>query len=361
MGDNTKGISSPEKPFYPDGSWLSDNESPLVSIIVLTLNSEPFIFRCLSSLARQTFERIEVIVVDAGSTDATKKIVAGFEGRFKFFELQKSSMGDARNYGISLSRGDFICFLDSDDFFLPNAINRQLEVLRNNVDADVAVCSAWFFRTQDPTLIGLKRRNLEPSSLLGYLQGRNHNLSTMMFRRAVFGLGIQFDTGDRGRFGEEWRLQIRLAIKGVRVLVRDEPLSCVELRTDSHTNWDIQWKMKESAVETVSDIVEVLPASQKNAFSSVELLDSFRLRLAVALIIGRRLSSAQSVVESLKLPSNKTIGRLLLVASRIVPASALRRLLITIWMKKQNRTFVWRRMPIGLDSVFFELQRLAHR
>lgn len=91
-----------------------------VSVVIPVYNGENTIFKPLNSLANQTFKDFEVVIVDDGSTDKTKEIVNKYQKkdkRIKYFYQQNAGVSMARNKGIELSRGKFISFLDSDDYF----------------------------------------------------------------------------------------------------------------------------------------------------------------------------------------------------------------------------------------------------
>lgn len=109
------------------------------SVIIPTFNREVLIARALKSLSSQTYKNFEVIVVDDGSTDDTKFVCDNFKGHFNNFVYINlpNSGGPAkpRNIGIEHSRGSWICFLDSDDYWLPN----KLEVCFNNISSDVDI------------------------------------------------------------------------------------------------------------------------------------------------------------------------------------------------------------------------------
>ncbi|GEM_PF-3064405 len=94
---------------------------PKISIIVPVFNSAPFLLRCLNSLAGQSLEDIEtIIVVDEGSKDDSSQIVESFvanhEGIFRSIRTPHSGPGEARNRGFSLATSDYIAFVDSDDY-----------------------------------------------------------------------------------------------------------------------------------------------------------------------------------------------------------------------------------------------------
>ncbi|MDN0071274.1 glycosyltransferase [Bacteroides caecigallinarum] len=102
------------------------------SIIIPAYNSEWCIKRCLESILNQTYSNWEAIVIDNNSTDRTIEIVKEFkDNRIKFFSINNNGIiAKSRNYGISKSEGEFICFLDSDDYWQ----NNKLEVCCNFTD-----------------------------------------------------------------------------------------------------------------------------------------------------------------------------------------------------------------------------------
>lgn len=92
--------------------------SPLISIIVATFNAERTLERCLSSVANQTSDRWELIVVDGASTDGTNAIVDRYLERIAFrISERDSGIYDAWNKGIAAARGDYVCFIGADDAF----------------------------------------------------------------------------------------------------------------------------------------------------------------------------------------------------------------------------------------------------
>jgi teichuronic acid biosynthesis glycosyltransferase TuaG len=114
----------------------------LVSVIIPTYNSEKYINNCLDSVINQTYKQIEIIVVDDCSNDQTLNLVKKFKK--KFLKLQivdlkkivKKSSGSGsfpRNEGIKIAKGKFIAFIDSDDYWLPTKIEKQIKaIIKNN-------------------------------------------------------------------------------------------------------------------------------------------------------------------------------------------------------------------------------------
>ena len=105
----------------------------LFSIIVPVYNVEKYIEKCLSSLKRQiNFDEYEVIVVNDGSKDGSEEIVKHFcetYDNFKLINQKNGGLSDARNTGIKNAKGDYVIFLDGDDFFSENA----LEILSQEI------------------------------------------------------------------------------------------------------------------------------------------------------------------------------------------------------------------------------------
>ena len=104
-------------------------KGPLVSVIIPVYNGERFLAQALDSVCAQGYSPLEVIVVDDGSTDQTAKVVNGFKDKVVYFFQQNGGPAAARNRGIATAHGEFIAFLDADDLWAPNKIERQVDYL----------------------------------------------------------------------------------------------------------------------------------------------------------------------------------------------------------------------------------------
>src|SRR5882762_2853867 len=101
-------------------------KTPRVSVIIPTYNSGRFIVQAVQSVLDQTYRQFEIIVIDDGSTDATKDILRDFDGYIRYFYQENRGPSAARNAGIEIAGGDYICFLDADDIWMPNKLAVQL-------------------------------------------------------------------------------------------------------------------------------------------------------------------------------------------------------------------------------------------
>ena len=100
-----------------------------ISVIVPAYNVEKYLRRCLDSLVYQTYPYLEILVIDDGSTDGTRGIIEEYVSRFagKVFLYAQENAGQAaaRNNGISYATGDYIGFVDADDFVSPRSGSRR--------------------------------------------------------------------------------------------------------------------------------------------------------------------------------------------------------------------------------------------
>lgn len=119
---------------------------PLVSIIIPCYNAESTLEKCLVSVLNQDYENFEVIIIDDGSTDGTSKIIEDFKSkdeRISAYYQSNSGVSKARNFGISNSKGDYICFVDSDDWVEINYCSTLLNSLQSE-DADISMVEAVY-------------------------------------------------------------------------------------------------------------------------------------------------------------------------------------------------------------------------
>lgn len=105
-----------------------------VSVIVAVYNAEKFVRKCMDSLLEQTYPITEIIVVYDESPDNTLGILRQYGDRIKLIGQSKTNPATARNVGVSHAEGEYIAFCDIDDFFAPEKIEREVEILERNPD-----------------------------------------------------------------------------------------------------------------------------------------------------------------------------------------------------------------------------------
>lgn len=181
-----------------------DSASPLVSCVIPTLDSEAFVAEALASVRDQTHRPIEIIVVDAGSSDSTVDIVRREAPNARIVVAEGTSPAAARNAGIGHARGSFVAFLDSDDRWHPRKLERQLRRFEANPDLDASVTLVETFWTED-----LKREEdaLQRTARGGAIPG--YATTTLLARSATFD---RFGVLDEDRWhtdAAEWFERVR--------------------------------------------------------------------------------------------------------------------------------------------------------
>ncbi|MGQ4648016.1 glycosyltransferase [Lyngbya aestuarii] len=111
------------------------NSNPLVSILINNYNYARFLPEAIDSALNQTYSNIEVIVVDDGSTDDSRKIIKTYGDKIVPILKQNGGQASAFNAGFAASKGEIICFLDSDDIFKPGKVTDIVNIFAENQDA----------------------------------------------------------------------------------------------------------------------------------------------------------------------------------------------------------------------------------
>ena len=123
---------------------MNGRESPRISVIVPVYRVEPYLARCLDSILGQSYESLEVIAVDDGSPDRSGEILDAYaarDGRLRVIHQENGGLSAARNAGLDLATGEYIGFVDSDDYILPQMYETLLRLIEA-YGADIAECAA---------------------------------------------------------------------------------------------------------------------------------------------------------------------------------------------------------------------------
>jgi len=120
--------------------------SPLVSVIIPTYNRAYILDKAIESVLNQSFKNIELIVVDDASTDETSKLVKRYPSVVYVRHSKRKGPAGARNTGLKYAKGRYIAFLDSDDVFLPEKIEKQIEFFKKNPDLKLVQTEELWFK-----------------------------------------------------------------------------------------------------------------------------------------------------------------------------------------------------------------------
>jgi glycosyltransferase involved in cell wall biosynthesis len=195
-------------------SVLESGSEPRVSVIIPMYNREDFIVETIRSVLDQTYPNIELIVVDDGSTDDSRKVLKQFEGKIRVLEHPgKVNRGQsaAINLGIRSSEGRYVAILDSDDLFAPRKIQLQVEYLENHPDIGLVYGNGYYIDEEGEKLypiyqIGHKEYSRPELVLLDcYINIPSNSL----IRRSVLDLVGGFDESMRS--AQDHDMAVRLA------------------------------------------------------------------------------------------------------------------------------------------------------
>lgn len=194
---------------------MDANAEPTVSVIIPAYQSDRYIVQAVESVLQQESCRYEVIVIDDGSTDSTEQVLKPYRDRLRYIKQENQGVAVARNQGIELARGDFVAFLDADDYFLPKKLARQAEILLKRPNLGI-VHSGWQrVDHQGKKLLDIRPWNQIPElDLENWLRWKPVLPSAMMFRREW----LQYVGGFDSRFppAEDTNLVLKLALKGCK-------------------------------------------------------------------------------------------------------------------------------------------------
>lgn len=115
---------------------------PVVTVIIPIFNIEDYIERCIDSVIAQTYSSLEIILVNDGSTDRSPQICDGYaksDSRIRVIHKENGGLSETRNAGLDNAKGDFIFFLDGDDWIMPDAVRTLVERCIND-DSELAIC-----------------------------------------------------------------------------------------------------------------------------------------------------------------------------------------------------------------------------
>lgn len=201
---------------------------PKISIIIPTYNSATYIEETLESVLDQTFHDYEIIVINDGSTDNTKKRLQKYRDRISYLEQKQSGPGAARNNGILFSSGEYIVCLDSDDMLKRDALKKVIEIFEKTN-------CGWIIEDIDRTNHALKyKANLykERDFLMSFLRQEFIFQSRFYKKDVLLRIGL-FDPLQF--YYEDWDLWIRLLKENCAFFYSEDQLYIYNKRAGSIT------------------------------------------------------------------------------------------------------------------------------
>ena len=267
---------------------------PTVSIIIPTYNRGQSIGRSIESVLSQTYQDFEVIVVDDGSTDNTRELVAGFNDERIRYVRHEENKGEAaaRNTGIKAARCDYIAYQDSDDEWLPEKLARQIELLEN-ASPEVGVIYTGFWKTEN------HKRTYVPFSWVSQKNGDIHKellkgnfigSPVVLIKKECFNKVGLFD--ERLRNLVDWELWLRIS-KRYHFRCVDEPLAVAHYDSDNASD----------DLDSLIDALELVLEKNRDEFEvEKKLLAKHWINIGNLLVVkGRVKKGRRYIVNALRL------------------------------------------------------------
>jgi len=216
-----------------DPAWL-----PMVSVVIPVYNRASIVVDAIESCLAQSYQKIEIIVVDDGSTDGLAGALRPWDGRFSVLRQANKGVSAARNAGVAAASGDYIQFLDSDDLLHPDAIALKIEAFRAVADTDICTSrvaaidrhgvDTWYM---GPPYLDRGADSPVEDLLHSACRRTPFRMSTLMVARwRVVEVGPFEEDMKRG---EDRRFFFRLGMTGAKVVARRERLTLKRVFEDS--------------------------------------------------------------------------------------------------------------------------------
>lgn len=207
-------------------------KNSLISIVVPVYNVAPFLKRCLDSICSQTYDNLEIILVDDGSTDDSKDICdfyAEKDNRIRVIHKENGGLSDARNAGLEKAIGEFISFIDSDDFIRHDYIQILYELIVKE-NADISICN--YIRGDKSEFPDKKEqakkkiRTFDSKDMLENWHGKYKHQETVawnkLYRRKLF---VEYNIRyPKGYYNEDVQTTHLLVEKANKIVVTNEEL-----------------------------------------------------------------------------------------------------------------------------------------
>ncbi len=233
---------------------------PLVSVVIPVYNGANYMCEAIDSALSQTYQNIEIIVVNDGSTDngETEKIALSYGDKIKYYKKENGGCASALNFGISKMNGEYFSWLSHDDVYLPDKIQKQVDCINeNNLDRDSTVisCESYVINAEGKTM---RKTNADYKGSISAFQAFEKNILGKCFNGCA--LLIPKKILDKtGLFSThfvyilDWEYWIRIALNGYSYYCLEEHL----VKNRRHNN-QVSVKKQELHDREIDEFVNIL-------------------------------------------------------------------------------------------------------
>ncbi|RFU61297.1 glycosyltransferase family 2 protein [Peribacillus glennii] len=213
---------------------------PKVSVVIPTYNRGEFTIHAVESVLAQTYKDYEIIVVDDGSTDHTEELLERYKDRLRYVKQENQGPSAARNTGVRLAEGEYIAFCDSDDRFLPEKLEKQMEFIERNPECKFLY--TWYYNVNNQgEYTKLRKPNTCNSNehLQYFLFIRKFTIrtSTLLIHKSCFEKAGLFN--EKYWYSQDWDMWLRLAAY-YRGFCLEEPLAEYWLHGENRSSLSVR-------------------------------------------------------------------------------------------------------------------------
>lgn len=208
------------------------NDLPLVSIIIPVYNGANYMKEAIDSALNQTYENIEVLVINDGSKDdgETEKIALSYGDKIRYFYKENGGVSSALNLGIHEMKGEYFSWLSHDDAYFPEKVSSQMEALQRFKTKNIVCCCKSIMIDKDSNTItrAIKRKDLEKNTvidsdnvLIYLLKTESFNGCALLIPKNIFtDNDLYFD--ESMRYSQDLLMWYRIFLKGYSLIYTDE-------------------------------------------------------------------------------------------------------------------------------------------
>ena len=249
-----------------------------ISVLVPIYNAEKYIKRCIDSIINQSYKNIEVILIEDGSTDNSYNIIKEYQekdDRIKIFSIENNGVADARNKAVDNSTGDYITFVDSDDYIEEDYIETLYTNLKK-YNSDIAVCNCFNVIEEtgkkDYKTFGISEvkeyTNEEAVKNLFYYNFLRHSPWGKLYKKEVWN-NIRFPLGKNY---EDLAILYKLFLNSKKVIYIPKEKYNYTIRKGSIVHNEIRKTDVEAIIEYSQKILDDITKNYKNLISAAEYL-----------------------------------------------------------------------------------------
>ncbi len=314
---------------------------PLVSILIPVYNSEKYIRETLESALRQTYEYIEIVIVDDGSQDRTRDIITSYnDPRIRYIHKEHEGIPKTRNRLLREARGIYLTYLDSDDIYLPQKVEEQVQFLETHPEYALAYCDMRYFFDGKPETFYRHTYAYYSGDVFDKLLERMFITNTaIMFRREVLERVGYYD--ETFREVEDLPYFLKMARAGLQFGYLDKQLVYYRLRKDSNTQFNIIDDIAVGALYAFEKIAKTMTPEEMQGYDMDRKITKKKFFLAIAYLGKRKKRKAFEVLSSAHVTSvNEGVFYGIVLLCMCIPGFFFERILRIAWHKKNEGHFI---------------------